>query len=772
MILRLLLPTLLPLCAALLLVVAQRRSRIGLPLFCGSVAAAAFVAVVSLYPAVLRGGALTAVLPWAPEVGLNATFYVDGLSLLFAGLITGIGFLVIVYARFYLAPREALLRFYSSLMLFMAAMVGVVTSGNLLLLVVFWELTSVSSFLLIGFWDHRPESRKGAYQSLIVTGLGGLALLAGVLLIGVEAGTFELAELFARADIVRAAPSSSVALCLILLGAATKSAQFPFHFWLPNAMAAPTPVSAYLHSATMVKAGIFLLARLSPIFAPTELWFVVVTLMGATTMLLGGWGALRQTDLKALLAYSTISQLGMIVMLYGYGSEAAQIAATLHILNHACFKAPLFMAAGIIDHETGSRDISVIGGLLHEMPRTLLVTIVAAAAMSGVPLLNGFLSKEMFYEASLHLADDAGTLMWVLPVVALAGSILTVAYSLRLVLGAFFGTPPRTPTRHAHEPPAGMRLPAEFLVAACVVVGVLPTLAQPVVAAAAGAIAAAPVAPHFKIWHGFNLAFVMSLIAISGGIVWHWLRRDVARTQLAPVLGQTATERYDSIVAAILDGAHHLTDAIQSGHLHWYVRIVLATALGLAAIGLMQDDAAAAWMPSTPMIGGAFVVAGLTVAAAIAVAVFYRQRLASVISLGAVGLLVALYFVWLSAPDLVITQLLVESVTTILIVLVLYFLPKDIPGHESVPRLGADIGFAAVVGIGAAAAVYGVLRRPFTSISAYHLAHSKPDAGGTNVVNVILVDFRGYDTLGEIVVLAVAALGVIALIRAGKRAVA
>lgn len=772
MILRLLFPTLLPLIAALLLAVSGWRSARGLPVLCGAVALAAFAAVVSFFAPVTASGPLTASLPWAPEVGLNLTFYIDGLSLLFAGLITGIGFLVIVYARFYLAAHEAVQRFYASLMLFMAAMVGVVTAGNLLLLVVFWELTSVSSFLLIGFWDHRTESRKGAWQSLIVTGLGGLALLAGVLLLGAEAGTYELEALFAQAEALRAAPTANVALGLILLGAMTKSAQWPFHFWLPNAMAAPTPVSAYLHSATMVKAGIFLLARLSPIFAPTELWFYGVTGVGAVTMLVGGWAALRQTDLKALLAYSTISQLGMIVMLYGYGTELATVAATLHILNHACFKAPLFMAAGIVDHETGSRDIATIGGLRRELPRTAAIMMVAGAAMAGVPLLNGFISKEMFYEASLAFPAADPTAAWGVAAIAVVGSTFTVAYTLRMVLGAFFGEASRPLSRHVHEPPSGMRLPAEVLALACIVAGALPALAEPLIQAAAGAVVAAPIAPHFRIWHGFNVPLLLSLVATLLGIGLHLVRRPSARIALRPALGRTATERYDAVVAAVLSFAQQLTNAIQSGRLHWYVRIMLATVLGLAAVGLLGDDAAANLVPATPMVDGALVVALLTAGSAIAVAAFYRQRLASVIALGAVGLLVALYFVWLSAPDLVLTQLLVESVTTILIVLVLYFLPKDTPDHEPVPRLGADVGFAAVVGLASAAVVYAVMRRPFESISAYHLANSKPEGGGTNVVNVIIVDFRGYDTFGEIVVLVIAAIGVLALVRAGKRVAA
>jgi len=761
----------LPLLAAGLLPAAGRLGARGLPWLAAAVTAAALALALWLGAGILAGTPVTVSVPWAPATGLDLTFLADGLSLLFVLLILGIGLLVIAFARHYFGPDEALPRFYAELMLFMAAMLGIVTAGNLLLLVVFWELTSIASFLLIGFWDRDPAARAGAYQSLIVTGVGGLALLAGVLVLGGAAGTFELAALAGRAAEVRALPEAPVALGLILLGAFTKSAQVPFHFWLPSAMAAPTPVSAYLHSATMVKAGIFLLARLWPIFAATELWFYAVTGCGAATMLVGGWTALRHTDLKRILAYSTVSQLGLITMLYGLGTEAAAIAATFHILNHAAFKAALFMSAGIVDHEAGSRDLARLGGLRRHLPRTTVLVAIAAAAMTGIAPLNGFLSKELFYEATLpgHVAT---AWPWLLPLVAVAGSALTAAYSLRLVVGAFFG-PEGTYPKHPHEPPAGMRVPVELLVALCIAIGLAPNLlATPLLGAAAGAVVAHGVHPHLALWHGLTPALAMSAAGITAGTLLYVARRRSARAALPPRLGTSAGEIYDALVRGLLAGAHGLTDAYQTGRLRTYVAVLLGTVLALGAWSARHGSGVPVLAAATEAPQGTGVITLLTVGGAASVCALYRYRWPSVLALALVGALVAIFFAWMSAPDLVLTQLLVETVTTILVVLVLYFLPKQARILEPRARLVGDGLLALAVGTGAAAAIYAVLRRPFDSISSYHIANSLPAGGGGNVVNVILVDFRGYDTLGEITVLAIAAVGVLALVRAGRRTAA
>jgi multicomponent K+:H+ antiporter subunit A len=758
----------LPLVAAAVLPFAGRLGARGLAWTSAAVTAAALALTARLAGPALAGGAARVALPWAPSLGLTVSLRLDGLALLFAVLILGIGLLVIAYARWYLGPRERHAKFYASLLLFMAAMLGVVTADNLLLLVVFWELTSIASFLLIGYWDEREDARAGAYQSLIVTGLGGLALLAGVLVLGLAAGTFELAPLREHPAEVCSLPVAPIALALVLLGAFTKSAQAPFHFWLPSAMAAPTPVSAYLHSATMVKAGVFLLGRLLPIFGSMPLWQTVVPVVGGVTLLVGGWTALRHTDLKRLLAYSTVSQLGMLTLLYGLGSDAAAVAATVHVLSHATFKAALFMIAGIVDHETGTRDLAKLGGLARHLPRTAALACAAAAATAGVPPLNGFVSKELALEATL----DAGARWppWLWPIVLVAGSVLTTAYCLRFVVGPFFGPEPAAPARHPHEPPAGMRVPVEVLVALCVAGGVAPMLlAGPLLDAAAGSVTAAPVHLHLALWHGLTPALGMTLVALAGGTALYVARRGSARRALPPWLGRSAGERYDATVQVVLEGARRLTDSLQNGRLRWYVSVVLGVVLLGSLAGMAGERPAPGLAAATAPIAGAPLLSGVTIVAAFATAAMWRRRWPSLLALGAVGLLVAIYFAWLSAPDLVLTQLLVESVTTILLVLVLYFLPKETLVREPRGRLVRDAVLALLAGAGAAATVWAVIRRPLDSISRYHVAHSLPDGGGGNVVNVILVDFRGYDTLGEITVLAVAAIGVVALVHATRR---
>ena len=760
----------LPLVAAAVLPVAARLGRRGLAWASGIVAAAALAVTMSLAGPALAGGAATMSLPWAPAIGLSLSLRLDGLALLFVFLILGIGLLVIAYARWYLGPGERHAKFYASLLLFMAAMLGVVTADNLLLLVVFWELTSVASFLLIGFWDERADARAGAYQSLIVTGLGGLALLAGVLVLGTASGTFELGPMRAQPAAFRGIPAAPIALALILLGAFTKSAQAPFHFWLPSAMAAPTPVSAYLHSATMVKAGVFLLARLFPIFGAMPLWQHVVPVVGGVTMLVGGWAALRHTDLKRLLAYSTVSQLGFLTLLLGLGTPDAAVAATVHVLSHATFKAALFMTAGIVDHEAHTRDIARLGGLARHLPRTAALGCIGAAAAAGVPPLNGFVSKELALEATAQGAASWPPWLW--PLVVVAGSVLTTAYCLRFALGAFFGPEPAAYPHHAHphEPTAGLRLPVDVLIALCIAGGIVPMLlAGPLLDAAAGAVAGTPVHLHLALWHGLTPALGMSAIALLAGAALYVARRGSARRALPARLGRSAGELYDLAVDGMLAGARRLTDTLQNGSLRWYVTAVLGLLLTVAGAGVLGDRPPAPLMPPTPPIPGSRLLTGVTIASAIATAALWRRRWPSVLALGAVGLLVAVYFAWLSAPDLVLTQLLVESVTTILLVLVLYFLPKETTVPEPRGRLVRDGVLALLAGGGAAATVWAVIRRPFDSISSYHVARSLPDGGGGNVVNVILVDFRGYDTLGEITVLAAAAIGVVALIQAARR---
>jgi len=729
---------------------------------------AALAIVLGQAGAVLDGATFVQSWPWIPDLGLVASFRLDGFGLLFALLILVIGLLVVVYARYYLAPEDSQERFYGLLLLFMGAMLGVVLSENLLLLVTFWELTSLSSFLLIGFWRHEAEARRGARLALMITGAGGLALLAGVLLLGHVVGSFELTQVLASGALVKAHPLYETILVLVLLGAFTKSAQFPFHFWLPHAMAAPTPVSAYLHSATMVKAGIFLLGRLFPALAGTETWFYVVSGVGLTTQLFASYVALFRHDLKGLLAYSTVSHLGLVTLLFGLGTPLGEIAAVFHIINHAVFKASLFMAAGIIDHETGTRDMRRLSGLARYMPWTAALATIAAGAMAGVPLLNGFLSKEMFFAETFQV-QWLGPWYWLLPVAATLAGIFTVAYSTRFVHDVFFGPAPQGLPKTPHEPPRWMKVPVEILVGLCLLVGLTPAITvDPLLRAAAGAVLQAPL-PEFSLalWHGFNLPVLMSVVALAGGAIVYFTRRyhfDLHGYQQKPVDGRAISELG---VARAVHGARWLVERVANHSLQRYVLLLVLAALVLGvsgARGLTLTGTASL----TPPDGLAVLITAALVITCIAATMLHTKRLLALVLVGVVGLAVSLAFVRLSAPDLALTQLLVEIVTVLLLLLAMYFMPAESPRESSRPRQVRDVAVAVVAGGAMSALAWALLTRPLDTIAWYYLENAKPEGGGYNVVNVILVDFRGFDTLGEITVLGVAAVGILALLQGLK----
>ena len=737
-------------------------------LACGAAALPALALALLFNPArkVFAGETLHSTLTWIPSLDLSLAFRLDGLALLFAILVLGIGLLVILYARYYLSAKEKAGRFYAYLLLFMGAMLGVVTSDNLLLLVVFWELTSLSSFLLIGFWGHQTGARKGARMAMTVTGMGGLALLAGVLLIGDVVGSFSLTEVLASGDLIRGSELYPLILCLVLLGAFTKSAQFPFHFWLPHAMAAPTPVSAYLHSATMVKAGVFLLARLYPALAGTDLWFEIVTLAGMATLLWGAAAALFQHDLKGLLAYSTISHLGLITLLFGLNSQLAAVAAVFHIINHATFKASLFMAAGIIDHETGTRDMRRINGLWKYMPYTAVLAMVASAAMAGVPLLNGFLSKEMFFTETLQ-SEQLGALSWLLPLGATLGGVFSVAYSARFIHDVFFnGEPINLPKYPPHEPPRYMKVPVEILVALCVAVGVFPaiTVAGLLAVAATATLGGELPEYHLAIWHGFNLPLVMSFVALFGGIFIYSQRRRLFDLY-ARLPEVDAKLVFEGRIQQLGRLASAITGRLQNGSLQSYV----AWGVTLVAVILLTQmwhlPALSLDVGMLPMDGVAILCTAMLVAAAFLTTILHRHRMTSIMSLSVVGLMVSLLFVRFSAPDLALTQLSVEVVTMLLLMLAMYFLPVRTKVESSSVRVLRDVLLALVVGAGVAVMAFLVMTGDTTTISQFFMDNSKSGGGGTNVVNVILVDFRGFDTFGEITVLGIAAMGIYALLK-------
>ena len=744
------------------------RSRWLTAVVAGGITAASLALLLSMAPEVMAGGVVHNAWPWVPEIGLNLSFRLDGLSMMFAGLILFIGLLIILYAHFYLSPKDSPAKFFSEMMLFMAAMLGVVLSDNLLVLVVFWELTSLSSFLLIGFWSHRADARAGARQALAVTGGGGLAMLGGFVLLGQIAGTYELSAMAANVAAIQAHPMFVPALLLILLGAFTKSAQFPFHFWLPDAMAAPTPVSAYLHSATMVKAGVFLLMRMYPVLAGTGHFEIIVTAAGLITVLFAAFIAIFKHDLKGLLAYSTVSHLGLIVFLIGLGSPLAAVAAVFHVLNHAAFKCSLFMIAGIVDHETHSRDMRQLGGLWKLMPWTATLSMVAAASMAGVPLTNGFLSKEMFFTEAV--VGTSGLWAWVVPALVTLAGVFSVAYSLRFVHDTYFNGPiGDVPNPHPHEPPLGMKLPAMLLVTMCIVVGLLPAITfGPLVHVAAGALTGQPLPDyHLSIWHGFNLPLLMSAIALAAGIGLYLVLAKGRRlhglsseTWFGPATGRAL---FEASVDGLFRWAGRFTRQLETGSLQRYLVWLVGSAVVVAALQLWGQGIGAGdrdLLPASPLAIAVWLLLALT---CLAVALTHHQRFQAVVLVGVVGLITALSFVALSAPDLALTQLSVEVVSTVLLLMGLALLPQHSPRESTVARRVRDAVLALGGGAGMAWVAWVLLTRDHDSISWYFLEKSLPLGGGTNVVNVILVDFRGYDTFGEITVLGIAAVGVLAL---------
>ncbi len=723
-----------------------------------------FTLVLNLMPKVLANQLIHYHQEWLPRLGLDLSLRLDGLGLMFVLLILGIGLLVILYARYYLKEKDSLSKLYTLLSLFMMAMLGIVMSDNLLLLVVFWELTSLSSFLLIGYWSQDSSARKGARMALTVTGAGGLALLAGALLLGHIVGTFHLGTILQSGAMIAQHELYPVTLILILLGAFTKSAQFPFHFWLPHAMAAPTPVSAYLHSATMVKAGVFLLARLHPALSGDDLWFYIVSMVGLVTLFFGAYIALFKHDLKGLLAYSTISHLGLITLLLGLSTPLATVAALFHIINHATFKASLFMAAGIIDHETGTRDMRRINGMLKYMPHTAVLAMVAAAAMAGVPLLNGFLSKEMFFAETLNVDRFAG-IDWLVPIVATAAGAFSVAYSVRFIHDVFFnGEPINLPIFPPHEAPRYMIVPVEVLVALCLLVGMLPsyTVAPFLDAAALAVLGSARPDYHIALWHGFNLPLLMSCIAMAGGLLVYSQRKTIFRiSDRLPGIDMKLI--FEGAVQTLSSVCARITARLENGSLQSYMASLILFSVLVALTGLWALPAITGPVAPTALDGVSVLLGLITIVGAFGTVLMHHNRFAALLVLSVVGLMVSLLFVRFSAPDLALTQLSVEVVTVVLIMLALYFLPQLTPNESAAPRVVRDILIAGSAGAGVGVLAWAILTRPYTTISDFFLANSVSGGGGSNVVNVILVDFRGFDTLGEITVLALAGVGVYAM---------
>lgn len=734
------------------------------------VSLSSFILLLTQAKTVLSGQAVLEQWQWLPQIGIDFSFRLDALSLIFSLLITGIGTLIYIYAYYYLNPKNSLSKLYALLMLFMAAMLGISLSNNLIILLVFWELTSISSFLLVGYWSNYDAAQRGARMALTITGMGGLAMLGGFILIGQIAGTYQIDQLTMMASTIQNSGLFVPALLLILLGAFTKSAQFPFHFWLPNAMAAPTPVSAYLHSATMVKAGIFLVARLLPIFVGSALFHNLVTTIGLLTLCMAAFFAIFKEDLKGLLAYSTISHLGLIMCLLGIGSPLAVAAAVFHIINHATFKAALFMLAGIIDHESGTRDLRKLSGLWQLLPFTATLTMITAASMAGVPLTNGFISKEMFFTELL--ANLSGGYVMLAAIVATLAGLFAVAYSVRLVHGVFFdGDVGRdVPNKNAHEPPIGMRIPAIILATLCILVGIIPALLVEKIVNA-GTRASTQIASfegvHLAIWHGFNLPLLMSAIALIGGVIFYFALAKGGRIReidLDPHLGRFQGKLlFEDFLKNLLLISRKIKKKTETGSLQNYLLWILALSIAVVATPLINQNLTTGTRELTHAPFTAIVLWLLLFSACWMMLWFHHERIKAVLISGAIGLVVTMIFITLSAPDLALTQITVDVVTTVLLLMSLSLLPQLTPYESSQTRRWRDAVIAIGGGIGIGWITWLIMTRDHNSISWFFVQQSIPLGGGSNIVNVILVDFRGFDTFGEIAVLGIAAIGALCM---------
>ncbi len=719
-------------------------------------------------PIVASGGTLRLTRPWIPSLGVELSFFIDGLSLIFALLITGIGALVMLYSARYLAGHVHQARFSVFLTSFMLSMLGLVLADNLLSLFVFWELTTITSYLLIGFGHESATSRRSALQALLVTATGGLAMLAGFILIGGVAGSFELSEIRAGGDILREHALYLPILILILCGAFTKSAQVPFHFWLPNAMAAPTPVSAYLHSATMVKGGVYLLARLHPSLSGTDVWLWTLTIFGAATAVFASVLALRQTDIKQALAYTTLMALGTLVLFLAAPSGYAITAMATFLVVHSLYKAALFLMIGCVDYRTGTRDVTLLGGLARRMPLTALAAALAALAMAGVPPFLGFIAKELLYKSGL----ESPASVWLVTGAIFAASALMFAVAAIVAFRPFFTGRHRCPERHVpqREAPWEMLAGPLILSALGLAFGLMPALAQtgavaPIVAALTGSPANVK---ELYLWGGFNLALYLSLATFAAGLLIYAVHprlRDGLSAMAARLPSFDAG--WDSTLGGLRAIAGWQTGLLQSGVLARYKAIVFTTLLvGLAAAFLRGGvDLASVSLPDLRFkhyTVFALCLAGITLA------VSTRSRIASIAGVGVVGISVALIFILYGAPDVAITQLLVETLVVVLFAVAALRLPL-LPQREEAGRRLGDAGLSLAIGGMVTVLLLAVTSQPLDRrLTTYFEVTSWPEAFGRNIVNVILVDFRALDTFGEVAVVLVAAIAAFALLRQGR----
>ena len=730
-------------------------------------------ALVDLYGEWAAGGqkTITHAIAWVPAANVEISFMVDGLSLMWGFLVAGMGALIVLYSHWYLHEHEALGRYYGFLIAFMGSMLGVVFSDHLISLFIFWELTSITSFFLIGFWSDRKASNYGATKAILITGSGGLAMLGGFLLLGDMAGEWRLSQLVLTPGLAK--EISLGVFLLIILGAATKSAQWPFHIWLPNAMEAPTPISAFLHSATMVKAGIYLLSRFYPILGAHPAWGYVVTGFGMTTMIAGGLLSLRAYDLKAILAYGTISQLGLIVTFLGFGGKGAVIGATLHLYNHAAAKAAMFMTVGIIDHEAGTRDVRLLGNLRKLMPKTHILAVIAAFSLIGLPPMGGFITKEMLYEASLH-PGGPGSWGWFWPYITVFAGVFTALYHLRFLSEPYWQAAEGEAPKHPHDPPLGMLAAPAILVLMALAFGLAPGLIEhSLVAPAAEATlgGGAHLKLHLGLWHGVNLALIMSLITMALGLALYFGFSHVKAVldAAARIWGNAPAPNklYDASMDWLRNGTWEILLLIQDGNLRRYMRLMLVLPTAAALYLVWRMDWGANVFPEN-FAGASFllvVIAMMIMAAALATALF-KRRISAILALGTMGYGISGLYLLLKAPDLALTQIMIESASVVLFLLVFYYLPELKPIPRSAAKKIRDWGIAVGLGVCATLAMAAAMNtHKFRTIADYFMRTSKPVAGFKNVVNAIIVDYRGYDTLGEITVLVIAGIAIYAIVR-------
>ena len=711
-----------------------------------------------------RGSYFVQSTSWVPSLGINLDFKLDGLSLLFALLITGIGACIFFYANAYLKGHRYIDRFFGYLCLFMSAMLGLVLSDNMLLLFIFWELTSISSFFLIGFNNDNNDSRKSALTALSITGLGGFFLLAGFILLGNIAGTYHITALLDKVSLIQQHPLFPLVFGLVALGAITKSAQFPFHFWLPGAMKAPTPVSAYLHSATMVKAGIYLLARFSPILGGNPIWMYSLMAIGGFTMLYTAFHSLFRTDLKGVLAYSTISALGILVFLLGLGTKDAIIAACVFILVHALYKAALFLITGIIDHETGTRDLTVLRGLRKVLMPVAIAGFLAALSSAGIPLTFGFIGKDLIYEATLHAAPD---LFLYLTAAAVATNILLVSAGFMAGIKPFMGKLPEQFSK-IHLPYKAMWIPPLLLAVLGVIFGCMPGLIGEWIAGpTAVSILAKTEVFQLKIWHGFNLILLLSAITIAAGTLLYFVNKPSHNklTWIAKFNKISPEYMINLCAQEIALFSAFFTNKMHNGYLRSYLLKIILFAEVLIAYQLyLGGPLHIKWETLSP-VSFYEVTTVCILIGAIVLTIRTTSRLTAVVATSVVGYAICLIFVFYSAPDLAMTQFTIDTLTVVLFVLVLFKLPSflNLANRRTVIR---DAIVAVIFGVLLSMVALRVLHEPTTTnISDFYGDYAYVLAKGKNVVNVLLVDFRGFDTMFEIVVLSIAALGVYSLLK-------